>query len=78
MANKLKDIFSNDTPEYKSTINFKDSDAYQSFHTALMTVEREGRSMPIDGIDSISTFMKLPFSFLKNADKTVHELYIVT
>lgn len=59
MANKLKDIFSNDTPEYKSTMKFKDSDAYRSFHTALNAVEQEGRSMPIEGVDAITTYMQL-------------------
>ena len=59
MANKLKDIFSNDTPEYKSTLKFKDSDAYRSFRLALNAVEQEGRSMPIEGVDSIATYMHL-------------------
>ena len=59
MANKLKDIFSNDTPEYKSTLKFKDSDAYRSFRAALNAVEQEGCSMPIEGVDSIATYMQL-------------------
>lgn len=59
MANKLKGIFSNDTPEYKSTLEFKDSDAYRSFKVALNAVEQEGRSMPIEGVESIATYMQL-------------------
>ena len=59
MANKLKKIFSNDTPEYKSTLKFKDSVAYRSFHAALETVEKEGGSVPIEGVASIITYMNL-------------------
>ena len=58
MANKLKDIFSDASPEFVSTVKFKDADAYHDFYTALGKVENEGNSVPIEGIDSISLFLQ--------------------
>lgn len=58
MANKLKDIFSSDPPEYKSTVKFQSNDAYRNFRAALDTVERDGSVVSVDGIESISMFME--------------------
>ena len=57
MANKLKNIFSNDPPEYKSTVRFQSNDAYRNFRAALDAVERDGSVIPVDGIESVSMFM---------------------
>lgn len=77
MANKLKDIFSNDTPEYKATLKFKDTDAYRSFRKALIAVEQEGRSMPIEGVDSISTYMQLHgIQFPIDQDNSIADLMV--
>lgn len=58
MANKLKNIFSNDPPEYKSTVRFQSNDAYRNFRAALDAVERDGSVMPVDGIKSVSMYME--------------------
>ena len=58
MANKLKNIFSSDLPEYKSTVKFQSNDAYRNFRAALDAVERDGSVVPVDGIESISMFME--------------------
>lgn len=58
MANKLKGIFSNDSPEYESTLKFRDNDAYRNFRSALDTVENDGCVVPVDGVESISMYMQ--------------------
>lgn len=58
MANKLKNIFSNNPPEYKSTVKFRSNDAYRNFRAALDVVERDGAIVPVDGIESVSMFME--------------------
>lgn len=68
MANKLKNIFSNDPPEYKSTLRFQSNDAYRNFRVAMDAVEREGSVLPVEGIESIFVYMedhgiKIPISY---------------
>lgn len=58
MANKLKDIFSNDSPGYSSTVRFRNDDAYRSFRSALETVARDGSVVPVDGIESVSVYLE--------------------
>ena len=58
MANKLKGIFSNDSPEYESTLKFQDNDAYRNFRSALDTVENDGCVVPVDGVESISVYIQ--------------------
>ena len=58
MANKLKNIFSNDPPEYKSTVRFQSNDAYRNFRAALDAVEKDGSVVPVDGIESVSMFIE--------------------
>lgn len=58
MANKLKNIFSNDPPEYKSTVRFRSNDAYRNFRTAMDAVEREGSVVPVEGVESVSMYME--------------------
>lgn len=58
MANKLKNLFSNDPPEYKSTVRFQSNDAYRNFRVAMDTVEREGSVVPVEGIESVSMYME--------------------
>ena len=58
MANKLRDIFSNNPPEYKSTLRFQDDDSYRSFRAALEAVEKDGNVVPVDGIESISMYLQ--------------------
>ena len=62
MANKLKNIFSNDPPEYKSTVRFQSNDAYRNFRAALDAVERDGSVIPVDGIESVLCTMPEHFT----------------
>lgn len=76
MANKLRDIFSNNPPEYKSTLRFQDDASYRSFRTALDAVEKDGNVVPVDGIESISMYLqdhgiRLPINQITGASQFV-------
>lgn len=58
MANKLKNIFSNDSPEYESTLKFRDNDAYRNFQAAMEAVQNDGCPVPVDGVESISLYLQ--------------------
>lgn len=58
MANKLKNIFSTDPPEYESTLKFRDNDAYRSFCAAMDAVERDGCLVSVDGVESVSMYLQ--------------------
>lgn len=58
MANKLKNIFSNDSPEYESTLKFRDNDAYRNFQAAMEAVQNDGSAVPVDGVESISLYLQ--------------------
>ena len=58
MANKLKNIFSNNPPEYKSTVRFQSNDAYRNFRAALDAVEKDGSVISVDGVESVSMFIE--------------------
>lgn len=55
MANKLKEIFSDDMLNMSGTLRFSDSEAYKNFLSALEIVYTEGRVVPVDGVASVST-----------------------
>ncbi|MBE5077513.1 abortive infection system toxin AbiGii family protein [Anaerotignum lactatifermentans] len=55
MSNKIKDIFSDDMIDINGTLSFCNKDAYNNFLSALDSVYTEGRTIPIDGVTSIST-----------------------
>ena len=55
MSNKLKDIFSDDDFNFNGNIKFKDNESYRKFLDALQIVWDEGRTIPIEGVESIST-----------------------
>lgn len=58
MANKLKDIFSDDLPKYESTLKFQDNEAYRKFQAALEAVQNDGSAVPVDGVESISLYIQ--------------------
>lgn len=58
MPNRIKDIFTNEMFDMSAHLRFKDEDAYNSFLAALESVQEEGRTVPIDGVISISTEIK--------------------
>ncbi len=55
MANRIKDIFSDDRFSINGKIRFKEEAAYQSFLSALEMVRAEETMVPVDGVVSIST-----------------------
>lgn len=74
MSNKLKDIFSNKDETYESKLKFKDNDAYRNFLAALDTVEKDGSTIVVEGIESISLFLqdhgiKFPMEQATNVSK---------
>lgn len=58
MGNKLKNIFSNEEIIINETIKFKDRDAHERFIEALERVQEEGKSVRVEGIDSIDTIIR--------------------
>lgn len=58
MANKLKNIFSTDPPEYESTLKFRDNDAYRNFRAAMDAVEKDGCLVSVDGVESVSMYLQ--------------------
>ncbi len=55
MANKIRDIFSDDMFGMEGKMRFKDKEAYNSFLSMLDKVYDEGRSIKVEGVASIST-----------------------
>lgn len=55
MANKLKDIFSDETIDLGCNVHFRDNESYNSFLEALQIVQNEGRSVEVEGISSLDT-----------------------
>ena len=55
MANKLKEIFSDDSYNFDGTLHFRDNTAYRDFLSALEIVQTEGRVVPVDGVTSVTT-----------------------
>ena len=55
MANKIRDIFSNDMFGMEGKINFIDSEAYKTFLSKLEEVYNEGHPIEINGVSSITT-----------------------
>ena len=58
MANKLKDIFSNNMVDMGGKIRFETPEAYKKFLEALESVWEEGKTVEVEGVSSISTQMK--------------------
>lgn len=55
MANKIRDIFSDDMYNIEGKIRFRDEEAHKKFLSALDIVQAEGRVVPVEGITSLST-----------------------
>lgn len=55
MANKLKDIFSDDMFNINGKMRFESEEAYRKFLTAMEMVQNEGKVVPIEGVTSIVT-----------------------
>ena len=58
MANKLKNIFSTDPPDYESTLKFRDNDAYRNFRAAMDAVEKDGCLVSVNGVESVSMYLQ--------------------
>lgn len=54
MANKLRDIFSDDDFNVNCKLKFENNEAYKNFLSALELVQTEGRVVPVKGITSIT------------------------
>lgn len=55
MANRIKEVFSEQMFGMTGQLRFQDENAYQRFLSALELVQEEGRSVPVNGVSSIST-----------------------
>jgi len=69
MANKIKDIFSNDMFGVEGKIDFKDKESYENYLAKLEEVYNEGNAVEIEGVSSITTSisqngMNFPFDIV--------------
>ena len=64
MANKLRDIFKKNDHFLKGTIRFKDEATSEAFRKALEIVYREGKTVPVSGIDSMTMGVESGSGFL--------------
>ena len=60
MANRIRDIFSDDRFSINGKIRFQDEAAYTNFVSALEMVRAEEVMVPVDGVVSISN--GIPFT----------------
>lgn len=58
MSNKLKDVFSNKMFEMGGNLSFLNQEAHNKFLEALEIVYDEGRTVKVDGVSAISTYVK--------------------
>lgn len=58
MGNKLKRVFSNEEISFGGKINFKNEESYNFFLKALETVQEEGRTVRVKGVDSVETLIR--------------------
>ncbi|MBR0457329.1 MAG: hypothetical protein IJJ01_11755 [Firmicutes bacterium] len=54
MGNKLRSVFNKNEQYIKGTIGFKDAEAALEFREALKTVYKEGRTVPVNGVESMT------------------------
>ena len=59
MGNKLRNVFNKNEQFIKGTIGFKDAEAALEFREALKTVYKEGRTVPVKGVESMAVSMIL-------------------
>lgn len=77
MANQLDDIFSDNNYDITSTFNFENAEAYEKFLAALEIVHTEGKVIPIEGVVSFSSAMRVSgFSFPLNEDEEITNVHI--
>lgn len=55
MPNLLKSVFSKDEVRYQGTIHFENPEARKQFEEALETVYKEGKTVAVEGVDSVTT-----------------------
>ena len=55
MANKIKDIFSDDMFNINGTLRFSDDEAYKNFLAAMEIAYAEGRVVQVEGVTSVAT-----------------------
>ena len=58
MGNKLKNVFSKEEISFEGKINFSNQESYENFMMALETVQEEGRSVCVKGVDSVETLIR--------------------
>lgn len=58
MGNKLKSVFSKEEISFGEKINFKNQESYENFLMALETVQEEGRTVRVKGVDSVETLIR--------------------
>lgn len=55
MPNLLKSVFSKDEVRYQGTVHFENLEARKKFEEALETVYEEGKTVAVEGVDSVTT-----------------------
>lgn len=74
MANKLKDLFSDEEEKYAEKISFEDYDSYKAFGETLKEVMSTGQVKKVNGVKSIQTSLldgenKYPIKTVENVSE---------
>ena len=77
MANKIKDIFSDDMFNINGTLRFSDDEAYKNFLAAMEIAYAEGRVVQVEGVTSVATTVghlgaKFPLEEYTNMLNSIH------
>ena len=77
MGNKLKKVFSKEEISYGGKINFSNQESYENFMMALETVQEEGGSVRVKGVDSVETLIRKGNSeYLINENNKIYDLVV--
>lgn len=77
MGNKLKNVFSKEEISLEGKINFSNQESYENFIMALETVQEEGRSVCVKGVDSVETLIRKGKSeYLINENNKIYDFVV--
>ena len=77
MGNKLKNVFSKEEISFGGKINFSNQESYENFMMALETVQEEGRSVCVKGVDSFETLIRKGKSeYIINENNKIYDFVV--
>ena len=77
MGNKLKSVFSKEEISFGGKINFTNQESYENFMMELETVQEEGRSVHVKGVNSVEILIRNGKSeYLINENKKIYDCVV--